>query len=164
MKNDYFTVSETAKKLGVSPRTVQRYCRDGRLKHKWIQGKRHTELRILPPIQTAQLPCGRRKNIAGTFDYMTVEEFADVRAGLENRIARLETELKSLKSTLSGGAPTGTVSHGANHERRLAFFLHEFEQVRPAEKKLILKIARELKAREDRMDSPETDAAGDSDY
>ena len=71
MSEEYLTVAEFAHKLGVSPRTVQRYCKDGRLKHKWVKGKRHKELRILPPIQMTQLPYSRRKNFTGTFDYLT---------------------------------------------------------------------------------------------
>lgn len=56
MSEELLTVIEAAKKLGVSPRTIQRYCKQGRLNHKWVQGKRHKELRILSPIPISQLP------------------------------------------------------------------------------------------------------------
>ena len=82
MSEESLTVTETARKLGVSPRTIQRYCKEGRLNHKWIKGKRHKELRILPPIHIAHLPCGRRKNLAGTFDYITKNEFEEITSEL----------------------------------------------------------------------------------
>jgi len=160
MKDDYLSVAETAKKLGISPRTVQRYCKDGRLNHKWVQGKRHKELRILPPIQISHLPCGRRKNIAGTFDYLTSNEFGEFKTELERkieekdrRIAQLEEDLEILKSELSGASSSRTSSTTGDLTRGISLFLREYQQVRPAEKKLILKIARELQALEDRMDA-----------
>ena len=70
MSEELLTVAEAASKLGVSPRTIQRYCKQGRLNFKWVKGKRHKELRILSPIPISQLPGGRRKNLAGTFDYI----------------------------------------------------------------------------------------------
>ncbi len=165
MSEEYLTVAESAHKLGVSPRTVQRYCKDGRLSHKWVRGKRHKELRILPPIQISQLPCGRRKNLAGTFDYLTKIEFEEITSEFQRkldekdrRISILEDETKKLKSIfLHSGDLSTVVSDKTSGEiqliNKLSTFLHEFENVRPAEKKLILKIAKEVKNIEEHLKS-----------
>ena len=163
MSEEYLTVAEAARKLGVSPRTVQRYCKDGRLNHKWIKGKRHKELRILPPIQISHLPCGRRKNLAGTFDYITKIDFEEITSEFQRkldekdrRISVLEEETEKLKSIISHPGDTSNVISGQSSGdtkmiNKLSTFLHEFENVRPAEKKLILKLAKEVKNIEEQL-------------
>ena len=165
MSEEYLTVAEAARKLGVSPRTVQRYCKDGSLNHKWIKGKRHKELRILPPIQISQLPCGRRKNLAGTFDYVTKIDFDEITSEFQRtldekdrRISILEEETKKLKSIISHSGDLSTVisdrsSGDIQLINKLSTFLYEFENVRPAERKLILKLAKEVKNIEEQLKS-----------
>jgi len=145
MEEELLTVSEAANKLGVSPRTVQRYCKQGRLNHKWIMGKRHKELRIVPPIPLSQLPGGRRRNLSGTFDYVTRKELEEITLEyqriLENRdrrIALLEEETAELKNMLGGN------SGGVNLEKMEKVF-NEIDRVRPSETKLLLKLAKEVK-------------------
>lgn len=144
MDDELLTVAEAASKLGVSPRTVQRYCKQGRLNHKWIMGKRHKELRIVPPIPLSQLPGGRRRNLNDTFDYVTRREFEEMTLEyqriLENRdrrIALLEEETAALKSILGNG------EHGLNLAKIEKVF-NEIDRVRPSETKLLIKLAKEV--------------------
>ena len=165
MSEEYLTVAEAALKLGVSPRTVQRYCKDGRLNHKWVKGKRHKELRILPPIQISQLPCGRRKNLAGTFDYVTKNDFEEITSEFQRkldekdrRISILEEETEKLKSIFSHSGDSSTVISGQSSgdmqlKNKLSIFINEFKNVRPAERKLILKLAKEVKNIEEQLKS-----------
>ena len=164
MSEESLTVVETARKLGVSIRTIQRYCKDGRLNHKWVKGKRHKELRILPPIHIAHLPCGRRKNLAGTFDYITKNEFEEITSELiskleekDHRIKILEEETAKLKSviTLSGNSRiiSDHITGDEQLRSKIEDFLYEFEKVRPTEKKLILKLAKEVKFIEEKLKS-----------
>lgn len=155
MNNEYLTVTEAAKKLGVSPRTVQRYCKEHRLNYTWVNGKRHKELRILPPIKVSQLPGGRRKNIAGSFDYVTKNIFDEVIADLkyrleekERKIAVLEEELSELKSLVSSNKSSPGFSSKEAVLTKLESYLYDFEKIRPAEKKLIVKLAEEVSAHE----------------
>jgi excisionase family DNA binding protein len=160
MSDEYLSVTEAAKKLGVSPRTVQRYCKERRLNFSWVTGKRHKELRILPPITVSQLPGGRRKNIAGSFDYVTKSVFDDVISELKHRleekdrkIAVMEEELSELKAMIS--ANRTIPEHSAKEEilSKLETYLYDFEKIRPAEKKLILKIANEVKSHSESLKS-----------
>lgn len=158
MSEDYLSVAETAKKLGVSPRTIQRYCKDGRLNHKWVKGKRHKELRILQPIQISHLPCGRRKNLADTFDYVTKIDFEEITSELNRKLSALEEENEKLKSIIThSDSPHGIISDKLINEMqmrdKLSTFLHEFKKVRPAEKRLILKLAKDVKDIEDQLKS-----------
>lgn len=146
MPDGSMTVTEAAKKLGVSPRTVQRYCRQGRLKHAWVQGKRHQELRILPPIEMSLLPGGKRRRTGGTFDAVSRIEFDETVADLQRRldardrqIAVLEEELAEIKSLTAAG---GTDISPA----RIRAVIRDAELVRPAEKKLLLKLANEVRS------------------
>ncbi len=156
MSEEFLTVTEAAQKLGVSPRTVQRYCKQGRLNHKWINGKRHKELRILPPIPIAQLPGARRRTVTGTFDYITREDFEERFTALQRKfeergrkIAVLEEQIHELKSTVRKKGAAGTALPEADLKHRFDEYVHEFEQVRPTEKKLILKMAQMLQDHEE---------------
>ena len=163
MSEEILTVSEAANKLGVSPRTTQRYCKQGRLNNKWIKGKRHKELRILPPILIDQLPGGRRRNLAGTFNYVTKTDLEKIISTLKNnldekdhQISSLEIEIEKLKSSI--GEEKGSQDISPDYyttdrqlKEKMDIFLHEFEKVRPAEKRLILKIAKEIQALEKRL-------------
>lgn len=153
MSEEYLSVTEAAKKLGVSPRTVQRYCKERRLNFSWVTGKRHKELRILPPITVSQLPGGRRKNIAGSFDYVTKSVFDDVTAELKHRleekdrkIAVIEEELSELRAMISLHKTFPDPSDKEEILSKIETYLYDFEKVRPAEKKLILKLANEVKS------------------
>jgi len=158
LKEEFMTVTEAARKLGVSPRTIQRYCRQGRLNYKWVKGIRHKELRILPPISISQLPGGRKKLLSETFDYVTKSELAEIIAELrhkldekDNKITLLELETSQLKS-LIGKTTDSPVSFsvGEHEDKRLKSaietFLYEHEKIRPSERKLIIKMAKELEA------------------
>ena len=165
MTEELLTVIEAAKKLSVSPRTIQRYCKQGRLNHKWVQGKRHKELRILSPIPISQLPGGRRRNLASTFDYVTKNDFEELTSDLKNmldekdrRIAMLEEETAKMKSIIgsTGGfqsispdnEPIETLSKG-----KIETLLQELEKVRPVERKLVLKLAKEIQTHEKYLES-----------
>lgn len=150
MTDELISVTEAAEKLGVSPRTVQRYCKQGRLDHKWVNGKRHKELRIVPPISLDKLPGIRRKSALATADAVSRREFEKVTEELKRevfkrnlRISELEQEVDRLKSTAGSSHPESTDSYLIQHVRTL---IHEFEKVRPAEKKLIIKLATEVRA------------------
>ncbi|MCE5251622.1 helix-turn-helix domain-containing protein [bacterium] len=158
MVDEFFTVTEAAEKLGVSPRTIQRYCKQGRLNHKWISGKRHKELRILPPISLDKLPGVKRRSPLNVADYVTRKDFDDITARLDReilkkdiRIDELKQEIIMLKSMLGDGdsGDGGDDSLPKIRDSRLLkaaeSLVHEFEKVRPAERKLILKIASTLR-------------------
>lgn len=165
MSEELLTVVEAARKLGISPRTIQRYCKQGRLNFKWVNGKRHKELRILSPIPISQLPGGRRRNLAGTFDYITKSDLEEITAELkdninekDHRIAMLEEETEKLKSITDKAKNLlniiSSYDSSDTHLRiRIKDFLHEYEKVRPAEKKLILKLAKEVQAHEEYLES-----------
>ncbi|MFC1693711.1 DUF3294 domain-containing protein [Candidatus Latescibacterota bacterium] len=151
MSEEYLTVIEAAGKLSVSPRTIQRYCKQDLLNYKWVTGKRHKELRIIPPIEASNLPGVRHKTQFNPSDFVTKENFVTITGELKNRIKELETKLEMAKT--ASAAATGvsdTVSDSAQvtgdiHEKTRSF-LKDFEKVRPIEKKLILKMAEEIKA------------------
>jgi len=165
MSEELLTVSEAASKLGVSPRTIQRYCKQDRLNFRWINGKRHKELRILSPIPISQLPGGRRKNLAGTFDYITKNDIEVITTELtdkidekDRRIAILEEETEKLKSIIGKTRdPLNIISGYDSGDKQLRIrnkdFLHESEKVHTAEKKLILKLAKEVQALEEYLKS-----------
>jgi len=165
MSEELLTVAEAASKLGVSLRTIQRYCKQGRLNFKWVKGKRHKELRIISPIPISQLPGGRRKNLAGTFDYINKNDLKEITAELkdkidekDHRIAILEEETEKLKSIIDKAKdPLNIISGYDPSDTRLRIrikdFLHESEKVRPAEKKLLLKIAKEIQTLEEYLKS-----------
>ena len=143
MSEDYLTVAETAIKLSVSPRTIQRYCKQGRLNYKWITGKRHKELRIIPPLPVSDLPGVKKKKILDTSDFVIKNDFENIIEELkqqllakDHRIDELEHEIAQLKSLSSGGELF----------QKAESLLHDFNKVRPVEKKLILKMAREIQA------------------
>ena len=75
MSEELLTVAEAAAKLSVSNRTIQRYCKQGLLNHKWIAGKRHKELRIIPPIPVSQLPGVKKKRVLSKFDVENMRMF-----------------------------------------------------------------------------------------
>jgi len=165
MSEELLTVIEAAKKLSVSPRTIQRYCKQGRLNHKWIQGKRHKELRILSPIPISQLPGGRRKNLASTFDYVTKNDFEelvlDLKSKLDDkdrRIALLEEETARMKAIIDSTGGFRSVSPDNEPIEKMSkgkteTLLQELEKVRPAERKLVLKLAKEIQTHEKYLES-----------
>ena len=129
MSEELLTVAETAAKLSVSNRTIQRYCKQGLLNHKWVAGKRHKELRIIPPIPVSELPGVKKKKVLSTSDVENIIEEQKLRIEkLEQKIARLQS-----------------LSPDANLLKKADSLLHDFNKVRPIEKKLILKMAREIK-------------------
>jgi len=149
MSEEYLTVAEAAEKLSVSPRTIQRYCKQGRLNYKWVHGKRHRELRIIPPIPVADLPGVKIKKEA--IDFVTADEY---RAAIEELkesllekdrvIEEIRREVERLKSIGAGGS-TATPDDREILERAREI-VHDFRKVRPVEKKLILKMAKEIEA------------------
>jgi len=152
MVEEFFTVAEASEKLGVSPRTIQRYCKQGRLNHKWVNGKRHKELRILPPISLEKLPGVKRRSPLNVADYVTRKDFDEITARLDReilkkdiRIDELKEEIIVLKSKLGTSDDHQTVSAPSVRESHIMkaaeSLVYEFEKVRPAEKKLILKLA-----------------------
>ncbi|MFC1490534.1 helix-turn-helix domain-containing protein [Candidatus Latescibacterota bacterium] len=150
MSEELLSVIEAARKLNVSPRTIQRYCKQGRLNHKWIEGKRHKELRIVSPIPISQLPGGRRKNLANTFDYVSKTELEEITFNLNNsleekdrRIAALEGEIVRIRESGNGGESAGNMS-----PKKIEHLLAEIEKVRPAERRLVLKLARAIQTHE----------------
>ena len=88
MTDEFLTVAEASQKLGVSPRTIQRYCKQGRLNFRWVSGKRHKELRILPPITLDRLPGVKRKAQLNVADYVTRKDFDDSTSKLERELLK----------------------------------------------------------------------------
>ena len=158
MSEDYLTVNETAGILSVSPRTIQRYCKQGRLNYRWIKGKRHKEIRIIPPMPISDLPGVKRKKGMGAFDYVEKTDFENTTGELKNkllesnyRIKELEIVVSQLRSLIAQSSGEIKISGGygsSDNEVRekAALLLKDFEKVRPVEKKLILKMAREIEA------------------
>ena len=144
MEEKLLTVAEAASKLNVSPRTIQRYCNQGRLAFKWVMGARHRELRIVSPIPLTQLPGARRKNVAGSFDYVSKEDYDETIRGLKTELAEKERRITVLERKLDS---TG-VSAPSEPVDRIYAFMRELERIRPAEQKLILKLAREMQEHE----------------
>ena len=142
MPENYLTVTEAATELSVSPRTVQRYCRQGLINHKWVSGKRHKELRIIPPIDTSILPGVRHHRQFDPEDFIPRTHFDSVVADLTARIHELEHALAEAPTMSSdGGSPAAS--------SEVTAFMREFERVRPVEQKLILTMAREIKDHEE---------------
>lgn len=148
MSEDFLTVTEAAEKLSVSSRTIQRYCKQGRLNYKWVTGKRHRELRIIPPIPITELPGVKKKGfpVEGfvsqeDFD-SAIEKLRDELMKRGEQIARLEREIAALKGT--GGAAQDTVGDGEMLSRAREI-VYEYDRVRTVEKKLILKMAKEIR-------------------
>ena len=155
MSDDFLTVTEAAERLSVSPRTIQRYCRQGRLNYKWVTGKRHRELRIIPPIPIGDLP-GVRKKTLGTSDLValedfnrSVQEFRDQLKLKDERIEELEKQIGSLSALVSGMNGHHDTGHTAPRDAEVIekahTIIHDFNTVRPVEKRLILKMAKEIK-------------------
>lgn len=61
MKDNEFTVSELARRIGVCSATVQRWCRDGRLPGAYLS-IRHGRVAWLIPDQTVSELIGLRKS------------------------------------------------------------------------------------------------------
>lgn len=149
MSEEFLTVTEASEKLSVSPRTIQRYCRQGRLNHKWIQGKRHKELRIIPPIEYTDLPGVKHRTGIDASDLVSRADFErsfnDLRGQIaekDRRIRELEDELAKMRRS-HAATDTGSL---AEFSRKADMILYDVEQVRPKEKRLILKLAREVSA------------------
>ena len=153
MSDELISVGDAAKKLGVSARTVQRYCKQGLLNHKWVHGKRHRELRIVPPISLSLLPGVKRGSAPDCVDMVTKRELEDMRAAFTLEIARRDQRIEHLErevSRLAGGLgmPEDAPFETDRLERVEALF-NEYERVRPVERKLILKLARTVKEQEE---------------
>ena len=155
MIEEFFTVAEAAEKLDVSPRTIQRYCKQGRLNHKWISGKRHKELRILPPISLDKLPGVKRRSHFNVADYVTRINFEEITTKLDRelmkkdiRIDELRQEIAQLKSKVDGdsGRLHGPYpAKGSRFQGIVDSLAHEYENIRPSEKRLIIKLAETIK-------------------
>ena len=156
MSEEYLTVTEAAEKLSVSPRTIQRYCKQGRLNYKWVTGKRHRELRIIPPIPVSDLPGVRQKKGIDA-DFVTIEDFQisadELRHQLmekDRRIDELIEEIEHLKNSLTEKTSIRGMLHTESHDTdildKARELVRDYNEVRPVEKKLILKMAKELKA------------------
>ena len=157
MADVLFTVIEAAEKLGVSPRTIQRYCKQGRLNHKWVNGKRHKELRVIPPISLDKLPGVKRRSALNAADYVTRKDFDEYATKIDReilkkdiRIDELKEEIINLKSQINAGSSESqTISHkqfdDSSTIKTADTLVYEFEKVRPAEKRLILKLVETIK-------------------
>lgn len=147
MQDELLTVLDVAAKLGVSVRTVQRYCKQGLLNHKWIHGKRHRELRIVPPIPLSLLPGVKHGSALAEGDFISREDYDSLAATLTRELARRDERIEALERQLSESV-TGT---GAAQDldtgiiERAEALVRDLERVRPVEKKLILALARTVK-------------------
>jgi hypothetical protein len=120
-----------------------------------VDGVRHKELRIKSPIPISQLPGGRRKNLGSTFDYVSKPELDEIVFNLKSsieakdkRIAALEEQIAVLKESGGSAAPSdGDFEHRLT-QSKLEHLLAEIEKVRPAERKLVLKLAKAIQAHE----------------
>jgi len=159
MSEDFLTVTEAAERLSVSPRTIQRYCRQGRLNYKWVTGKRHRELRIIPPIPIGDLP-GVKKKALGSSDIVAMEDFVrtvqDINDQLrrkDERIEDLEKQIDNLRTLVTGMGElrdNGTAATGDTEIiEKARSIIHDFSTMRAVEKRLILKMAKEIKAHSD---------------
>ena len=158
MEEKFLTVLETAEKISVSPRTVQRYCKQGLLNYTWIDGKRHKELRIIPPIPVSKLPGVRRKKGINIHDFVTRTDFEnstdELKRQLREKDRRLEflvkemAQLKTVIAQKSGSQKYESTIESTFAElgKKVESLLSDFEKVRPLERKLILKMAREIQA------------------
>lgn len=144
MADEFLTISETAQKLGCSARTVQRYCKQGLLNHKWVHGKRHRELRVVPPIPLSLIPGVKQGSAVGTENMVSRAEFEEMRLSLTRALDERDRRIGELERGVSGRlSGTGHSAGAADGTRldRLEAILGEYERVRPVEKKLILKLA-----------------------
>ena len=153
MSDELISVSDAALKLGVSARTVQRYCKQGILDHKWVHGKRHRELRIVPPIPLSLLPGVKRGSASDAGDLATKQELEAIHAEFtreitlrDQRIENLEREITRL--TAGTGHPE-SAPFETDRLERVESLLDEYERVRPVERKLILKLARTVKEQDE---------------
>ncbi|MHB9030438.1 MAG: helix-turn-helix domain-containing protein [Candidatus Latescibacterota bacterium] len=158
MTDELLTVTEAAEKLDVSARTVQRYCKQGLLNYKWVHGKRHRELRVVPPIPLSLLPGVKRGNAPGAEDMVSREEFERLRESLTREIRERDRRIEALEGKVSGSpfeaksaatASLSTPPPDSHRLDRLEALLAELERVRPVEKKLILKLAQTVKEQGD---------------
>jgi hypothetical protein len=122
MSDELISVSDAAKKLGVSARTVQRYCKQGILNHKWVHGTRHRELRIVPPIPLSLLPGVKRGSAPDGVDLVTRQEFEDLHAAFTREIARRDQHIERLEQeiarlTVGAGIPRPFPSNQAASKR-----------------------------------------------
>ncbi len=101
MQDELLTVGEVAGKLGVSVRTVQRYCKQGLLNHKWIHGKRHRELRIVPPIPLSLLPGVKHGSALSEGDFISREDYDSLASTLTRELARRDERIEALEHLLS---------------------------------------------------------------
>ena len=158
MSEEFLTAAETASILSVSIRTIQRYCKQGRLNYKWVTGKRHKELRIIPPIPVSDLPGVKRQKGMSSIDYVTRTDFENTTEEMklhlrekDSRIGELENEIAQLKSLITQNSGTvirtgGSGLSGDELREKAEALVKDFNKVRPVEKKLILKLARDIQA------------------
>ena len=133
----------------------------GRLNHQWVEGTRHKELRVVPPISLDKLPGVKRRSGLSASDYVTRKDFDETISKLDReilkkdiRIDELKQEIIQLKSQLkTASIETGLTSSQQIDDSRLKktaeSLVYEFEKVRPAEKKLILKLVKTIKDHND---------------
>ncbi len=153
MQDELLTVLDVAAKLGVSVRTVQRYCKQGLLNHKWIHGKRHRELRIVPPIPLSLLPGVKHGSALAEGDFISREDYDSLAATLTRELSSRDERIEALERQLSEAASRETPISGMDTVPgidtgildRAEALVHDLERVRPVEKKLILALARAVK-------------------
>jgi len=156
MSEDYLSVAEASERLAVSPRTIQRYCKQGRLNYKWVTGKRHREIRIIPPIPVGDLPGVKQKKDLGPDDFVSITDFKnsvdELRKLLldqERRYDELSDKINELATALNSSSQRVETIQADVHEQevisRAREIVDDFNAVRPVEKALILKMAREIK-------------------
>jgi len=150
MSDDYLSVTEAAEKLAVSPRTIQRYCKQGRLNYKWVTGTRHRELRIIPPIPVSELP-GVKKHGISPDEFISSEEFYRITESLTSQLREANDRLTTLRHEIehlkSAGSQSGSNAMTAiPADQNTNELLRDFQTIRPLEKKLILKMAKEIQS------------------
>lgn len=152
MPDNLLTVKEAAEKLSVSPRTIQRYCRQGKLKHKWVQGVRHRELRIFPPLY--------RRGIGGvvaSIDTVSRDDYEVMISRLERELEAKDQKLERLSMEL--GRNQELVALIVDYKARIQELKEEIMRLQETvdrlsretrlgeiEKKLFLSIAKDLSA------------------
>jgi hypothetical protein len=147
MQDELLTVLDVAAKLGVSVRTVQRYCKQGLLNHKWIHGKRHRELRIVPPIPLSLLPGVKHGSALAEGDFISREDYDSLAATLTRELASRDDRIEALERQLSEAVSGTGAAQGVDTGiiERAEALVRDLERVRPVEKKLILALARTVK-------------------
>ncbi len=162
MSEELLTVSEAAEKLSVSKRTIQRYCKQGRLNFKWAQGPRHREIRILPPLPLHELPGVHHKADIDASDLVTRDDFDGIIVDLRRRVLDQERRIDELEHELDHRQQGAVLTPAARLEsdeqmKKIDSIIADFDTIRPVEKELVLRVAHEVKRLADRLDALQHD-------